>query len=56
MKNLLKLNVSNNKLSKMIDFLPSEFLEEIIMENNNIEEISDCCEMKYLKKLNLKGN
>lgn len=50
---LLILDVSHNKLTKLLDFKPPKNLKDVNMSFNQIEEMSDSSAHHYLMKLNL---
>lgn len=50
---LLVLDVSHNKLTKLLDFKPPKNLKDVNMSFNEIEEMADLSEHHYLMKLNL---
>ncbi|KAI8610611.1 hypothetical protein BC830DRAFT_726444 [Chytriomyces sp. MP71] len=57
MKYLIKLNVSDNKLSEVLDFCPPPFnLQEIDFSRNQIREIRDLSEHRFLKSVHLDRN
>ncbi|KAI9341402.1 P-loop containing nucleoside triphosphate hydrolase protein [Obelidium mucronatum] len=57
MRYLIKLDVSNNKLTEVLDFYPPPFnLQEIDFSRNQITDIADLCEHRFLKTINLDRN
>ena len=48
---LLILDVSHNKITKMLDFSPPKNLKEVDMSYNEIEEMTDLSAHHYLMKL-----
>ena len=48
---LLILDVSHNKVSKLLDFTPPKNLKEVDLSYNEIEEMSDLSAHHYLTKL-----
>ncbi|CAF0994429.1 unnamed protein product [Brachionus calyciflorus] len=53
---LLNLNVSNNKIEKLFDFLPSNNLKEADFSFNKIKEIGNVSNFHYLQTLKLNNN
>ncbi|KAJ3135377.1 hypothetical protein HK100_002820 [Physocladia obscura] len=57
MRYLVKLNVSNNKLSAILDFYPPPFnLQEINFSRNQISEIRDLSEHRFLQRISLNSS
>ncbi|KAJ3401527.1 guanylate kinase [Chytriomyces confervae] len=57
MRYLVKLDVSNNKLSEVLDFYPPPFnLQEMDFSHNQIYEIRDLSEHRFLKSVRLDSN
>ena len=55
-KHLIKLNASNNRIKKMLDFAPPANLEVIDYSNNDIMVIENVCFNPYVKHLRLDNN
>ncbi|ORY44358.1 hypothetical protein BCR33DRAFT_716912, partial [Rhizoclosmatium globosum] len=54
---LVKLDVSNNKLTEVLDYWPTPFnLQEIDFSRNQIMEIADLSEHRFLKTIKLDRN
>ena len=53
---MIKLNASNNKLTKMFDFAPMANLEVVDYSHNEIEVIENVCFNPYIKHLVLDDN
>ena len=55
-KHLIKLNASNNRIKKMLDFAPPANLEVIDYSHNEIEQIENVMFNPYVKHLCLDDN
>ena len=55
-KHLIKLNASNNRIKKMLDFAPPANLEVIDYSHNEIETIENVMFNPYVKHLCLDDN
>ena len=55
-KHLIKLNASNNRITKMLDFAPPANLEVVDYSHNQIEVIENVCFNPYMKLLCLDDN
>lgn len=53
---LLILDVSHNKINRLLDFPPPKNLKEVDLSFNEIEEMADLSTHHYLMKLNLDNN
>lgn len=51
MPNLLELDASNNKITKLLDFTPPKNLKCVDLSFNLIEEMADLSAHHYLQKL-----
>ncbi|XP_033744954.1 leucine-rich repeat and guanylate kinase domain-containing protein-like [Pecten maximus] len=56
LKYMLILDVSHNKINRLLDFEPPKNLKEVDLSYNEITEMSDLSQHHYLMKLNLNHN
>lgn len=56
LENLLKIDVSHNRLTKAFDFTSAGMLQYADFSHNRIEDVDNASNHKYLRELNLSHN